>query len=93
MHNYLSATGLAYHHPDGSILFSSLTFSFAEARTGLVGPNGVGKSTLLDILAGLRLPARGNLARSGRIGYLRQSEACSPDATVARAIHFADELE
>lgn len=93
MHNYLSAIDLAYHHPDGSTLFSSLTFSFAETRAGLVGPNGVGKSTLLDILAGDRLPSTGSVARSGRVGYLRQWETFSPGATVADVIRFADELE
>ena len=45
-----------------------------EAKIGLVGPNGVGKTTLLLVLAGITQPARGNVSRAKgtRIGYLRQ---------------------
>lgn len=45
-----------------------------QARTALVGPNGVGKSTLLELLAGRDRPDRGRIhrARSLRIGYLPQ---------------------
>ena len=53
----LSAIDLGYQQPDGSILFSSLTFSFGLKRTAIVGANGVGKSTLLDLLVGERSPA------------------------------------
>ena len=47
-------------------------------KVGLVGQNGAGKTTLLRTLAGLRDPASGHLARSGRIGYLSQ-EAALPE--------------
>lgn len=53
-------------------------------RVGLVGPNGIGKTTLLRILAGDLEPDRGSvaLARGIRVGWLRQEMPVSPDATV-----------
>src|SRR4030095_1910375 len=49
------------------------------ARIGLVGPNGVGKTTLLRLFAGLEEPSGGAIyqARGLRVGYLPQ-EAVSP---------------
>ena len=49
----------------------SLTVSPGD-RIGIVGPNGIGKSTLLRVLAGLEQPDRGRLVRSGAVGYLPQ---------------------
>ena len=45
-----------------------------QARIALVGPNGVGKTTLLSILAGSEEPDGGSVqrARNLRVGYLRQ---------------------
>ena len=56
-------------------LFSGISGSIEHgSKIGLVGPNGVGKSTLLHILVDNASPKTGsiNLARDTQIGYLRQ---------------------
>src|SRR5207245_1911306 len=55
------------------------------ARIGLVGPNGVGKSTLLRVLAGIEEPDAGAVRRSPpdlRVGYLPQEPDARPDETL-----------
>ena len=48
----LTAVGLSFALPQGEALFADLGFGLGSGRTGLVGPNGVGKTTLARILAG-----------------------------------------
>jgi ATPase subunit of ABC transporter with duplicated ATPase domains len=69
----ISLNQLSYRTPDGRTLFQNLDLSFRPVRTGLVGRNGVGKSTLLALIAGERQPSEGSVVRDGTIGMLRQS--------------------
>jgi ATP-binding cassette, subfamily F, member 3 len=56
-------------------LFAGVSFSVTQgARLALVGPNGIGKTTLLRILIGEEEPSSGTITRAKnlRIGYLSQ---------------------
>src|SRR5262249_18043372 len=60
------------------VLFDNLTLSFGRERTGLIGRNGVGKTTLLRLILGELTPAAGAVSVAGRVATLRQ--ALSPPA-------------
>ncbi len=51
-------------------------------RIGLVGPNGIGKSTLLRVLAGIEEPDAGTLDVQGLTGYLPQEPESRPGETL-----------
>lgn len=82
----LVAEGVSAVLPDGTVLFESIDFSLGAGRTGLVGPNGIGKSTLLDLLAGRRSPASGRIVRRGVLRYLTQASGPGPGQTAAELL-------
>ncbi len=51
-------------------------------RVGVIGPNGIGKSTLLRLLAGLEQPDGGRVVSGGAVGYLPQEVEAHPDESV-----------
>jgi ATPase subunit of ABC transporter with duplicated ATPase domains len=57
----------------GLPIAEAISFSLhAGDKVGLVGRNGAGKTSLLQVLAGEAQPVRGAILRRGRLGYLRQ---------------------
>ncbi len=69
-------------------LFRGLNFAIPRgARLALVGPNGIGKTTLLRILAGEEEPSGGKVARARniRIGHLPQEAAFEMEGTLWEA--------
>jgi len=60
---------------DASVVIS------AGDRSAVVGPNGVGKSTLLRVLAGVVPPDAGTVTAAGTVGYLPQERDRRPDET------------
>ena len=78
--------------PDGRPLLENLDLVFGSDRTGLVGRNGIGKSTLLSVIAGEALPSAGTVERSGRVAMLRQSVQAAPGATLADLMGLSQAL-
>ena len=71
-------------------IFAGLSFSIEKgARFALVGPNGVGKTTLLRILVGEDEASSGSVARARgvRIGYLSQEADFQMQGTLWDACH------
>ena len=79
----ITLSKLSWSTPDGQSLFTDLDLSFTAERTGLVGRNGVGKTTLIKLITGELAPRSGSISISGTIGTLRQSVQVDPDDTVA----------
>jgi ATP-binding cassette subfamily F protein 3 len=92
----LSCNGLARGF-DAGPLFENVGFELrAGERVGLVGPNGVGKTTLMKILAGLDQPDTGEvrLHAGARAALLRQQPEFAPGRTLFQEAKTAlDELQ
>jgi len=75
----------------GKPLIDNLSFIVGpEDRIAIIGPNGKGKTTLLNLLAGELKPTRGEVALSSkcRLGYFGQTniDRLSPSMTVEEEI-------
>ncbi|HRK60754.1 MAG TPA: ABC-F family ATP-binding cassette domain-containing protein, partial [Candidatus Kapabacteria bacterium] len=77
-------------HINNTVLFHDFTYSAAPGdKIGIIGPNGTGKSTLLNTLAGLTEPDSGSvkLGETVKIGYFRQEITdLAPRQTVIGAL-------
>lgn len=82
-------SNLSFTWPDGTPVFQDLSFTVGSGRTGLVAPNGTGKSTLLKLIAGELRPGTGSVSVAGTLGYLPQSLPLAGDLTVAEVLGVA----
>lgn len=58
--------GVSFSYPDGEKLFDGFSARIrARAITGIVGQSGRGKTTLIDLIAGLQRPAAGRILIDG----------------------------
>lgn len=84
--SHIAVSQLAYAHPGGDLLFERVSFRLAPGRhAGLIGTNGVGKSTLLRILAGELEATEGTVAHGDRAAYMPQ-EVGGKDGGTVRAL-------
>lgn len=84
----LSCQQLKRSHGANSIL-EDVTFEVGPGeRVGLIGRNGTGKSTLLQLIAGELTPDSGQLSlqKGARIGYLRQIPTDRGEQTVYQVL-------
>jgi len=71
----ISLDGVSKHHGATTVLDNVTLSVTPDRRLGVVGPNGVGKSTLLRLIAGIEAPDSGSIRRTPATltaGYLPQ---------------------
>jgi ATP-binding cassette subfamily F protein uup len=86
------------HRPDSPgarLLLRDFSYDFSpEDRVGIIGPNGVGKSSLLEVIAGRREPSAGSLELGStvKLAYFDQhSEVLLADRAQRKVIDVVQE--
>lgn len=85
----LVARGITVAYGMRSVLDGLDVTASPGERLGLVGENGVGKSTLLRVLAGVQAPDHGTVTRPAHVTYLGQVPDLPHDGTVREAVDAA----
>lgn len=85
--SHVSASNLAYAHPGGSTLFEGVSFKIPPgAHVGVVGINGVGKSTMFRVIIGALPADEGDVATGGLLAYMPQDVGVSGDSRTVREL-------
>ncbi|MBQ9069286.1 MAG: ABC-F family ATP-binding cassette domain-containing protein, partial [Eggerthellaceae bacterium] len=90
----LSITGVTVEYPSKTVL-ERVSLGINEGdRTGIVGRNGYGKSTLLRVLAGTRQPDAGTVIPNGAptVGLLGQTDALDSSKSIREQIGHDDPI-
>ncbi|RFC70046.1 ATP-binding cassette domain-containing protein [Streptomyces sp. AcE210] len=86
----LTCSALSFQWQDGTPVIDGLSLAIGRGRTGLVGTNGTGKSTLLRLLAGQLTPSQGSVTVGGSLAYLPQNITLDTALRVDQALGIAE---
>jgi heme exporter protein A len=89
----LAANDLACRRGD-RVLFAGLSLALAPGEAcQVVGANGIGKSSLIRILAGLLRPFAGGVERAGAVGLVDDKPALDPHLPLGSALAFWQRMD
>lgn len=74
---------ISFTLPNGTALFDGLSLAFSAHKSGLVGRNGIGKSTLLRLILGALTPSTGTVQVKGTLAYVPQNPVVLPGTCLA----------
>lgn len=72
----------------GEMLFGPLNIALESSLCGLVGRNGVGKTRLLRLLAGIDSPSGGHIERGTSLAYVAQQPAITSRTSLAALLGY-----
>ncbi|WP_223605868.1 ABC-F family ATP-binding cassette domain-containing protein [Chryseobacterium sp. OSA05B] len=84
---------MSYGFPGGDLLFNSIHLTIpSHTKSALVGSNGVGKSTLLKMIAGAIQPSEGNITVKGDMYYVPQMFGNFDHLTISECLTIDQKL-
>ena len=89
---HISFYQINYILSNGKSLLHDLTNTFLPKRIGLVGRNGVGKSTLFKFITGEIRPNSGNIHCEGSVVYLPQNPEFSVEETLGDLLEVSAKI-
>lgn len=93
MQAQLTATDIACRRGE-RLLFRGLSFECAPGEAlHVTGANGIGKSSLIRIIAGLLRPFAGNVESTGTMGLVDERLALDENLPLGKALGFWQELD
>lgn len=75
MQSIITLSDVSFELENGRTLFQNISFSLEPKLTALVGPNGIGKTTLVKIIAGEYEATRGVVRCNTPISFIPQKES------------------
>ena len=93
MNSSITFAHLSFTWPDGSVVLDDVSTAFSAGRTGLVGDNGTGKTTVLRLINAELKPMSGVIAMAGDVSYLPQNLTLTSTATVADLLGVTSKLQ
>lgn len=89
MSRHITLDHISYAHPSEPTLFSDLSAVFSAPRTGLIGDNGCGKTTLMRLILGELSPDSGSVVAPERMAHLPQDLGLGRGQTLAELCGIA----
>jgi len=84
---------ITFGFPAGDLLFNSITLTIpSHSKSALVGSNGMGKSTLLKVMAKEMEPLQGNINAEGEIFHVPQMFGNFSQLTIAQCLKIDKKL-
>lgn len=84
---------ISFRFPGGNLLFNHTNLTIqSHTKSALVGNNGMGKSTLLKIIAGEIHPLSGNISLQGEVFYVPQMFGNFNHFTIAECLKIDQKL-
>ncbi len=84
---------ISYLHPDKTLLFSDISLTVnTRDKIALTGKNGIGKSILLKIMAGVLQPSSGIYTAPASLYYIPQHFGQYDHLTIAEALNIDHKL-
>ncbi len=91
-HSLILINEMSFNLTAEKAIFSQLNLAFSKQKTGLIGKNGIGKSTLLKLILEEFLPHSGSIHVIGKLAYVPQNPLFLPDITIASLLGFEEKI-